>query len=115
MVPSSSSMCPSRGDFLSLSKSLSLKLKFAARFPLTRYSSKKSPVIYAAWRHIPTTYLVCENDKALTPDTQEFIIKRDKENGSNVTVERCMASHPPLLSMPEKVVEVIRWAAGESI
>ncbi|KAK5138026.1 hypothetical protein LTR08_005823 [Meristemomyces frigidus] len=69
-------------------------------------------VKYAAWKHIPSTYLFCENDKALPPGGQEAMIAQP---GANFTVERCGASHSPFLSMPDFTAEVVRRAAGEQV
>ena len=51
-------------------------------------------------------YLVCEGDKCTRPALQ---LSRAEIAGSQV--ERCAAGHMPMISMPEKVVEVIVKAA----
>ena len=71
-----------------------------------------SDATYAAWKHIPSTYLVCENDQAIPLAAQEAMIA-DPE--AKFTVERCIASHSPMLSMPDFTTEVVRRAAGEKI
>ena len=70
------------------------------------------PLTYAAWKHIPSTYLVCENDKAIPLAAQEGMIAQP---GASFTVERCKASHSPFLSMPDFTAEVVRRAAGETV
>lgn len=77
--------------------------------PSTCFCSAAS---YAAWKHIPSTYLVCENDNAIPLQAQEMMIGQP---GANFTVERCAASHSPFLSMPDFTVDVIRRAAGEKV
>ena len=64
-----------------------------------------------AWRSIPVTYLVCENDHALPSFVQKMLVGKVEEAGVKVDVETCSASHSPFLSMPDKVVEVIERAA----
>lgn len=65
-------------------------------------------VTYGAWKDVPSFYLVCENDACLSVAMQlEFA----KMAGSKI--ERCTAGHMPMLSMPDRVVEVVR-AAVES-
>jgi hypothetical protein len=49
---------------------------------LQSLASTESVTTYAAWRHIPTTYLICENDEALIPAAQRFMIERAKEWGA---------------------------------
>lgn len=68
-----------------------------------------STASYAAWKYIPSTYLVCENDHAMPLQAQEMMIGQP---GASFTVERCSASHSPFLSMPDFTVDVIRRAAG---
>lgn len=69
-----------------------------------------SKVTYPAYKHIPSTYLLCEKDNAIPLAAQEGMLA-----GTDVKfdVERCAAGHSPFLSMPEFVAEVVRRAAGE--
>ena len=69
-------------------------------------------VSHEAFREVPITYLLCENDQALPIGVQKMMIGRIEEAGVNVgTIESCEGSHSPFLSMPEKVVEVVVRAA----
>jgi pimeloyl-ACP methyl ester carboxylesterase len=70
----------------------------------------KSTLTYAAWRHIPSTYLICEADKALPPAAQEQIVAR---SAGAITAERCSAGHSPFLSQPDVVAKVIQKMAQE--
>lgn len=70
---------------------------------------------YAAWRHIPSTYLLCDGDNAIPPALQESMVETVKAAGVPITVERCQAGHSPFLSVPEVVVGMIRRAAGEEV
>ncbi|KAI7356456.1 hypothetical protein KC354_g10408 [Hortaea werneckii] len=67
---------------------------------------------YAAWKHIPSTYMVCEQDNAIPLAAQEALISQP---GAQFRVERCSASHSPFLSMPDLTAEVVRRAAGEQV
>jgi hypothetical protein len=67
---------------------------------------------YAAWKHIPSTYLVCEEDLAIPVAFQEAMVSAP---GTKFTVERCKSAHSPFLSMPDFTAEVVRRAAGETI
>jgi pimeloyl-ACP methyl ester carboxylesterase len=57
-----------------------------------------------AWRDKPSTYVLCTQDKAIHPDRQRFFANRCS------TVVELDASHSPMLSMPDRVAEIIRAA-----
>jgi len=76
------------------------------------YGAFLSKVTYTAWRDIPSTYLICENDKCLPVELQEAMMKTP---GALFEEERCRAGHSPFLSMPRFTADVIRRAAGEKI
>lgn len=68
----------------------------------------------AAWKKIPTSYLICENDKPIPLELQESMIATVKKEGGDIVTERLFVSHSPHLAMPEKVAGFLRRAAGES-
>ncbi|KAE8149500.1 alpha/beta-hydrolase [Aspergillus avenaceus] len=70
------------------------------------------PVTYTAYKEIPSTYIVCENDRALALSFQERMIAQSK---GAFHVERCQEDHAPFLSNPGFVVDCIRRAAGEQV
>lgn len=74
----------------------------SARLQPQSMASFKSPVRAAAWRAIPSTYVICERDNAIPVPAQEMLAQRA---GS---VRRLDASHSPFLSRPEAVVEIVR-------
>ena len=67
-------------------------------------------ITYAAWRHIPTTYIRTTKDQVLFPGWQDRQIKAVRDAGIGVTVETFESSHSPYLSMPAKVVEAVERA-----
>ena len=67
-------------------------------------------ITYCGWRHIPSIYLVCENDALLPPPFQRQCVEL-----IGAETLSCTASHMVVLSQPEKVVEIVRKAAGEVI
>lgn len=71
-----------------------------------------APQTYAAYKHIPTTYLVCTEDDTVSLEQQRKLIK---EAGVPIDTFVCNAGHSPFLSQPDFVAQVIRHAAGESI
>jgi pimeloyl-ACP methyl ester carboxylesterase len=56
----------------------------------------------AAWKDIPSTYVICDQDNAIPVPAQEMLSQRAG------TVHRLDASHSPMLSQPDAVVEIIR-------
>ena len=80
--------------------------------PMPRSCFEMHKAKYAAWKHIPSTYLVCEKDNGIPLPAQEAMIKHP---AAKFKVERCQASHSPFLSMPDFTAEVVRRAAGEQI
>ena len=69
-----------------------------------------TPLKYAAWRHMPTTYLLCELDRCLPPHVQEGMLALTE---GLVRTVRLPSGHMPMLSMPEKLVDILRGEAGE--
>ena len=51
----------------------------------------------AAWRDIPSTYVICEQDQALPPSVQERLAKRA------TNIRRLPSGHSPMLSRPREV------------
>jgi pimeloyl-ACP methyl ester carboxylesterase len=66
----------------------------------------KQPVRSVAWRDVPTTYVICDQDNAIPVFAQEYMAKRAGD------VRRIDASHSPFLSRPDEVVTVISELAG---
>ncbi|HEY6224157.1 MAG TPA: alpha/beta hydrolase [Gemmatimonadales bacterium] len=61
----------------------------------------------AAWKTIPSWYLVAQDDQAINPDLERFYAKR-----MNARVTEVKSSHVPFVSHPEVVVRLIEEAAG---
>ncbi len=63
----------------------------------------------AAWRTIPSWYLVAQQDRAISPDLERFYAKRMGARTSEIA-----ASHVPFVSHPAEVAQLIRRAAEAS-
>lgn len=59
-----------------------------------------------AWKSKPSWYIVGKNDRTVHPDLERFFAKR-----MNATTVELDSSHVPMLSQPERVLDVIRTAA----
>jgi pimeloyl-ACP methyl ester carboxylesterase len=65
---------------------------------------EKAPV--AAWKTIPSWYIVSTEDRAINPDLERYYAKR-----IGATTVEIKASHVPFLSHPREVARVIEAAA----
>jgi pimeloyl-ACP methyl ester carboxylesterase len=54
------------------------------------------------WRSKPSWFLIAEEDRMINPKTQHFMAKR-----MGATTQSLPVDHTPLLSAPEKVVDII--------
>jgi pimeloyl-ACP methyl ester carboxylesterase len=59
-----------------------------------------------AWREVPTSYVVCEQDNAIPAFAQDAMAARAG------TVHRLDSGHSPFLSRPDEVAELLRAAAA---
>lgn len=71
------------------------------------FTSKQT---YAAWKHIPSSYIICTKDMAIPMQVQEGMSSQPE---SNFTIERLEASHSPFYSMPDETIGVVRKAIEE--
>ena len=60
-----------------------------------------------AWKSKPSWYIVGKQDRTVHPDLQRFFAKR-----MGATTYELDSSHVPMLSQPERVIDVIRAAAN---
>lgn len=75
-------------------------------------ASSYTEVTYVGWKHIPCSYLLCEDDKTVPPQMQEMTIAQDGAKFDDVA--RLQAGHCPFVSQPDFVAKFVRRAAGES-
>lgn len=62
----------------------------------------QEPAPAPAWRSKPSWYLIAEEDRMINPKTQHFMAKRMGAATKSLAVD-----HTPLLSAPQKVVDII--------
>ncbi len=61
----------------------------------------------AAWRAKPSWFLIADNDRMVSPETQRFTAQRMKS-----TVVSLPVDHVPIASNPQAVADLIEQAAG---
>ncbi len=62
----------------------------------------QEPVPKPAWRSKPSWFLIAEEDRMINPKTQRFMAERMSARARSLAVD-----HTPLLSSPERVVDII--------
>ena len=72
--------------------------------------SIQEKVAAPSWKKKPVWYLLAEEDRMINPKTQHFMAERMK-----ATVRSFAVDHTPLLTAPDKVVEIILEAARATI
>jgi pimeloyl-ACP methyl ester carboxylesterase len=76
----------------------------AARLTHQSVAAIATPQSSAAWRELPSTYVVCTADAAVPPPVQEAMAARATR------AEHLDASHSPFLSRPEEVAGIVLGA-----
>lgn len=72
-----------------------------------------SPVTCEGFREVPTSYLVCTEDRAIPIDAQRAMLEALKP--TELRTEEIASAHSPFLSVPERAAEFVRRSAGEKI
>jgi pimeloyl-ACP methyl ester carboxylesterase len=67
-------------------------------------------VVSPTWKTKPSWYLLAEEDRMINPKTQRFMAER-----MNATIRSFAVDHTPLLTAPDKVVDIIREAAHATL
>jgi pimeloyl-ACP methyl ester carboxylesterase len=86
-----------------------LRLSRAVQRPIS-VKSIQEPAPAPAWKSKPVWYLVAEQDRMINPKTQRFMAERMR-----ATVRSFPVDHTPLLTAPDKVVDVILEAAQATL
>jgi hypothetical protein len=64
-------------------------------------------VTQVAYKDVPVSYLLCEDDLIVSPEKQRGFIRVLEEGGKKVDVVSLKAGHCPNWSMPEELGDVI--------
>jgi pimeloyl-ACP methyl ester carboxylesterase len=78
-----------------------IALSTAVQRPISVKCIQK-PVAKPAWRSRPSWFLIAEEDRMINPKTQHFMAER-----MGASIRSLAVDHTPLLSAPQKVVDVI--------
>lgn len=83
----------------------------AAKLVVHPTSASWTDVTREAFKEIPVTYLLCENDQALMLEVQKMTCGRIEALGVKVDYKICAAGHSPFLSMPEQLAKIVNKVA----
>lgn len=72
----------------------------------TSFASFTEPLSATAWRHVPSTYVICERDNAIPLRAQEVMAQRGR------WTFRLPSSHTPMLSRPAELAEILENVAS---
>lgn len=71
------------------------------------YAVQTTPITRAAYKYIPSTYVVAEDDRALSLQYQEMFAA-----ATGAEVKKIKSGHSPQLSKPEELTDLIEEAAA---
>ncbi|KAI4170023.1 MAG: hypothetical protein LQ343_005272 [Gyalolechia ehrenbergii] len=83
---------------------------WASRLIPQSHKVEETQLTRAAWRYVPSTYLICEGDQAAPPQYQEMFAEK-----AGATVERCSSGHSPHLGQPQMLVQKVHEAAQRAV
>jgi pimeloyl-ACP methyl ester carboxylesterase len=84
---------------------------YLAQMPNHSAISLTGPLNYPAYLYIPSTVVIPEHDKIIPPKSQRKGVERAKKEGAMVTLKTVDAGHVPMLSVPDKIAEILIAAA----
>jgi pimeloyl-ACP methyl ester carboxylesterase len=80
-----------------------------ARLIPQSHAVQKSEIVVTAYKYIPSTYIICENDKVAPPQYQEMFAA-----AAGAKVIKLATGHMPMLSQPDALVEKIAEMVKEA-
>ena len=90
-------------------------IEWIKRFPRHSAPSFNGRLTYAAYKYIPASYILCENDFLIPPDTQrEYIHRIETESGKAVDVHTLNTGHCPNVTAPDELAKVVANIAASA-
>lgn len=84
----------------------------ALQIPHHSAVSFRHEVTQASYKDIPLTYIFCERDYVIVPETQQrFIDTVEEVSGKKVDVKRIDSGHCPNSSRPQELLKLVAEAA----
>ncbi|MCJ1475178.1 hypothetical protein MMC13_003838 [Lambiella insularis] len=66
--------------------------------------------VYGGWKDVPVWYLICTEDRAMSPARQRHMVQLARKAGADITTRELDASHSPFLSRPRETVAFVSEA-----
>ncbi|GLA80550.1 hypothetical protein AtubIFM56815_001374 [Aspergillus tubingensis] len=73
------------------------------------YQTFHSNITFAAWKHVPSTYLYCLRDEAIPLSVQKTMVE-EVAKGIQIQTHLVDASHSPFYTAPDHVADAIKAA-----
>lgn len=70
-----------------------------------------APATAAAYRSVPSTYILCAQDRAISLSLQEKMVAAARADGAKMETVLLDTSHTPWMADPQGVLDVIKSAA----
>ncbi|KAL5115783.1 hypothetical protein ACEQ8H_006278 [Pleosporales sp. CAS-2024a] len=83
---------------------------WASRLIPQSHAVQKTEMELEAYKHIPSTYMICENDKAAPPQYQEMFA-----GTTGAKVVKLASGHMPMLSQPDVLVQQVVSEVKEAV
>jgi pimeloyl-ACP methyl ester carboxylesterase len=89
-------------------------IAWAKQMPEHSTVSFGGELTYAGYNDVPVSWLFTENDRTVTPETQQVCIENiERTTSKKVDIQRLDSGHFPFISRPTEVAQIIRKVAGE--
>ena len=90
------------------------ELPFERAFEIVKSMGRQSvlsfegKVTYAGYRHVPVSWIFCENDAIISPTLQrEYIQRIEEESGKRIDLHTLASGHSPNVTVPDKLAEIL--------
>ncbi|KAL2848696.1 alpha/beta-hydrolase [Aspergillus pseudodeflectus] len=78
------------------------------------WATKISPATGTAYSWIPSSYLFCEQDRAIPVEVQKMMVEQARAQGAQITTESIATGHTPWLVDAQRVAGYIRREIGDA-
>lgn len=75
-------------------------------------ASSMAPATAAAYQSVPSTYILCAQDRAISLGLQEKMVAAARADGAKMETVLLNTSHTPWMVDPQGVLDVIKSAAS---
>ncbi|KAJ0422467.1 Alpha/beta hydrolase fold-1 [Aspergillus carlsbadensis] len=86
--------------------------KWAGKLRPHAWATKISPATGTAYSLIPSSYLFCEQDRAIPIEVQKMMVEKARVQGAQIATESIATGHTPWLVDAERVADYIRREIG---